>query len=60
MFWDKKAEEPIVNAPVCPYCGVEMTIQTYEGYYDTFSYWICDCVEEEMSKKSISVWRPGC
>lgn len=29
--------------PVCPYCKVEMTPINFEGYYESFSYWACDC-----------------
>ena len=29
--------------PVCPYCKVEMTPVNFEGYYESFSYWACDC-----------------
>jgi transposase-like protein len=31
--------------PVCPVCKSEMNQKNYQGYYDSFSYWGCDCVE---------------
>lgn len=27
--------------PMCS-CGVKMKLERYEGYYDSFSYWICE------------------
>lgn len=27
--------------PVCS-CGTEMTYVKYQGYYDTFEYWVCE------------------
>jgi len=29
--------------PVCPYCQAAMRPRYYEGYYDSFSFWACDC-----------------
>jgi len=29
--------------PVCPHCRTEMTPCYFNGYYDTFSYWDCEC-----------------
>lgn len=31
------------GAPVCPVCKTAMKQNNYEGYYDSFSYWGCDC-----------------
>jgi transposase-like protein len=31
--------------PVCPICKTGMKQQNYRGYYDSFSYWECDCPE---------------
>lgn len=31
------------NKPVCPICGIQMTQNKYKGYYDSFSYWGCNC-----------------
>ena len=33
------------GSPVCPVCKCAMKQQNYQGYYDSFSYWGCDCVE---------------
>jgi tRNA(Ile2) C34 agmatinyltransferase TiaS len=29
--------------PVCPACLTEMEPTEYQGYYDSFSCWMCDC-----------------
>jgi cytolysin (calcineurin-like family phosphatase) len=29
--------------PICPFCKTKMYPTTYEGYYDSFSYWDCAC-----------------
>jgi len=40
----KKLRETIASGkPVCPICKCEMKQQNYNGYYDLFSYWECDC-----------------
>ena len=31
--------------PICPICKCVMEQQNYVGYYDSFSYWGCDCEE---------------
>ena len=31
--------------PVCPICRCVMKPEHYSGYYDSFSYWLCNCVE---------------
>jgi hypothetical protein len=31
------------GSPVCPVCQCVMKQQNYKGYYDSFSYWECDC-----------------
>lgn len=31
------------TVPVCPHCKTTMVASTYKGYYDTFSYWECNC-----------------
>lgn len=30
-------------APVCPHCRAAMLPRYYEGYYDSFFFWACDC-----------------
>jgi hypothetical protein len=31
------------SVPVCPSCQCAMRKTNYEGYYESFSYWECDC-----------------
>lgn len=31
------------KVPVCPHCKAEMEAVEFEGYYDNFDYWSCDC-----------------
>ena len=31
--------------PVCPFCKSEMNPKNYKGYYESFGYWGCDCLE---------------
>lgn len=31
------------GVPVCPVCKITMRQRNYNGYYDAFSYWECDC-----------------
>lgn len=31
------------NGPVCPICKKKMIPVNYSGYYDSFSYWECEC-----------------
>lgn len=33
------------GSPICPICKSVMKPQNYCGYYDSFSYWECDCQE---------------
>ena len=39
--------------PICPICKIEMEPSNYEGYYDSFSYWGCDC----KSFPNVKPWR---
>jgi len=32
--------------PNCPYCKKEMIRVRYQGYYDSFDYWDCECDTE--------------
>lgn len=29
--------------PVCPHCKEKLKPYSFEGYYDSFCYWGCDC-----------------
>jgi hypothetical protein len=31
------------NIPTCPVCKKNMTPQNFSGYYDSFSFWECNC-----------------
>jgi len=44
-----------LTGPVCPTCLQAMVRTTYEGYYDGFSYWACQCGDEVTGIK----WRGG-
>lgn len=46
-----------VKMPVCPYCCKEMVITVYKGYYDSFTYWECQCDESALNKKATNIWR---
>lgn len=35
-----------VDMPVCPYCKESMRRVKYQGYYDEFTYWECNCGDE--------------
>lgn len=35
--------EKLSTKPACPICKAEMRPRKYEGYYDSFDYWECDC-----------------
>lgn len=48
-----------VKKPVCPYCGEEMTIVHFIGYYDEFSYWECKCKDSDLEKNVEYTWRGG-
>lgn len=40
--------------PVCPYCKKEMVVNKFEGYYDTFTYWDCEC--DDLEKYVENTW----
>ena len=42
----------LVSLPICPFCKTEMEPVNYEGYYDSFSYWACECEEFPNVEKS--------
>lgn len=31
------------NKPICPFCHHAMSPKAYDGYYEKFSYWACNC-----------------
>jgi hypothetical protein len=35
----------VVAIPVCPYCKTAMRPQYFQGYYDSFPMWECECEE---------------
>lgn len=40
----KELKEKISSGkPVCPFCLSEMKAINYSGYYDSFSFWECNC-----------------
>ncbi len=50
-----KAIDETQQMPVCPYCKAEMVATKYDGYYDGFDYWACDCETLPIKNK----WRGG-
>ena len=32
-----------LDMPTCPYCKTNMQAMMYVGYYESFSYWGCNC-----------------
>jgi len=33
------------SKPVCPHCKQTMVPASYQGYYESFTYWSCSCNE---------------
>lgn len=42
--------------PICPLCNSEMFVETYHGYYDSFSYWRCNCDDGLLDNYSTRSW----
>ena len=42
----------LVSMPICPYCKATMEPENYEGYYDSFSCWTCDCEKIPNAEKT--------
>jgi hypothetical protein len=38
-------EEKEIVMPVCPHCKTEMKARYFQGYYDAFPMWECECHE---------------
>jgi hypothetical protein len=38
--------------PICPFCKNKMQIETFNGYYESFSYWACNCNDDVLKSKS--------
>lgn len=36
------------NTPVCPLCQASMDRVRFEGYYESFDYWECDCGDGDV------------
>lgn len=49
---------PKIAMPVCPFCKEEMVLTSYQGYYDSFCYWGCDC-DAKVNLKTDSLWITG-
>jgi hypothetical protein len=50
MDEEKPVEKPVAKPkkpkiPKCPYCGSVMRPKYFEGYYDSFPFWECTCIE---------------
>jgi hypothetical protein len=42
---EKITEVAEVVLPVCPFCKTEMRPQHFNGYYESFATWACECPE---------------
>lgn len=40
-------KETKLQMPVCPYCKTIMKTINYQGFYDVFSFWRCECIHFE-------------
>jgi uncharacterized protein with PIN domain len=38
---------------VCPHCKAELKPTRFDGYYDGFDYWACDCHKLPGAEKNI-------
>jgi hypothetical protein len=54
MTDDEKTETMVY--PVCPYCQVAMTVEHYEGYYEDFAYWCCECENDGLKDRAERHW----
>jgi hypothetical protein len=36
--------------PICPICKSEMWVNMFEGFYDTFKHWECNCSDLPKEK----------
>lgn len=43
--------------PKCPFCGSDLIIVCYEGYYEDFSYWDCPKCEKIDDYKPDYKWK---
>jgi hypothetical protein len=42
--------------PICPFCKSKMEPVNYQGYYDTFSFWECNCLLFENGFKHVGAY----
>lgn len=43
---NEPVETPVTPVtPVCPFCSTEMQPQHFNGYYESFAMWSCECDE---------------
>lgn len=43
---------PKLKMPVCPYCREKMVESSFQGYYESFHYWQCNCEKLPNGKKN--------
>lgn len=36
------------TGPICPRCKVLMKQSKFNGYYESFCYWACDCDDDDF------------
>jgi hypothetical protein len=49
-----------LKMPVCPICKTEMYVIKYEGYYESFKFWECECSDEELPKEKFGATGAYC
>jgi hypothetical protein len=54
MTADKETETVVY--PVCPFCNAAMELSHYEGYYEDFAYWSCECENDALKDKCSQHW----
>lgn len=41
-----------IQMPVCPFCKTEMKAYYFQGYYESFPMWECQCLEIPGAEES--------
>ncbi len=45
---NERITSEIKKGPVCPVCKTKMFRVYYNGYYDSFAYWSCNCGDDDI------------
>ena len=51
-----KYDKLVLPIPICPYCKVAMKEIAYQGYYDSFDHWECNCSELQNARKYLGAY----